>query len=137
MENSIFGTALTRALLQESTAWQMENTILVRYSQQHKESVIVDNGPGKFQKGGKGDGRNSSQNGNDNNNDPRPARASHMDGKKFCTFFQSPKGGCRQAAKCKDLHKCNRVLKASGKPCGGDHPAFQHKKEQHGEVKIN
>ena len=36
-----FGIALIRALLQESTAWQMENTLLVRiHSSSPKDSVI-------------------------------------------------------------------------------------------------
>ena len=94
-----------------------------------------------FQSGGSG--ANNPKTGNANsgnaadghpNVNKKPMRANAHNGKKFCSFYQMPNGCSRKD--CKELHKCNRILADSGKPCLGDHSATRHQNKTHGMVKY-
>ena len=133
-----FGIALTRALLMESTAWQMEATVL-RYPEPPPNSrretrVETPAGP---KGGGKSsvDTPSTSKNSNANGPQKTSARATHIDGKEICPFYQTPKKGCTNK-KCNKQHVCNKILISSGKACGGSHPACRHNKQRDGEFRM-
>ena len=129
-----FGIALQRALILESTAWQMESTTLrapeSNTPRREETKREIPSGSG-FQV------VTTSPTVQPNNADNKPVLATSFQGKKICTFYNANKKGCRAASKCKDAHVCNRILLSSSKVCGAGHQGCKHKPAEHGKIKFS